>query len=76
LPEEQPITANPDVYEYDIPEDLDFILMGCDGIWERKSNEQMVDWVYSKLAGDKNSANLSEICSELLKVECLSPHHS
>jgi len=33
-PEEHPITANPDVFEYDMPEDLDFILMGCDGIWE------------------------------------------
>ena len=49
-PEEHPITANPDVYEYDMPEDLDFVLMGCDGIWERKSNEEMVEWVYSKLA--------------------------
>jgi len=45
-PEEQPITANPDVFSYDMPEDLDFILMGCDGVWERKSNEEMVDWTY------------------------------
>jgi serine/threonine protein phosphatase PrpC len=29
-----------------MPDDLDFILMGCDGVWERKSNEEMVEWVY------------------------------
>ena len=74
--EEHPITSNPDVYEYDLPEDLDFVLMGCDGIWERKSNEEMVEWVYSKLGENKNTANLKEICSDLLKKECLSPDHT
>lgn len=45
-PEEQAITANPDTYEFDVTDDIDFIIMGCDGIWEKKSNEEMVDWVY------------------------------
>lgn len=48
-PEEHPITANPDVYEYEMPADLDFVFMGCDGVWERKSNEEMVEWIYAKL---------------------------
>jgi len=30
-------------------DDIDFIIMGCDGIWEKKSNEEMVDYVYEKL---------------------------
>ena len=47
--EEHPITANPDVFEYEFSSDCDFILMGCDGVWETKSNEQMVEWVYKKL---------------------------
>ncbi len=38
-PEDQAITANPDTYEFDLENDCDFILMGCDGIWEKKSNE-------------------------------------
>lgn len=29
------------------PED-DFIIMGCDGIWEKWSNEEMVEWVYER----------------------------
>jgi len=48
-PEEQPITANPDVYLYDMTDEDDFIIMGCDGIWETKSNEQMVEYIYDKL---------------------------
>lgn len=46
--EEQAITSNPDVFEYDMPEDMDFIIMGCDGVWEQKSNEEMVDWIYKR----------------------------
>ena len=59
-----------------MPEDLDFVFMGCDGDWERKSNDEMVSWIYSRLAGDKMGANLKEICADLLKNECLSPNHT
>jgi serine/threonine protein phosphatase PrpC len=48
-PEEQAITANPDTYEFALEDDVDFILMGCDGIWEKKSNEEAVEWVYAKI---------------------------
>jgi serine/threonine protein phosphatase PrpC len=40
--EQHCITANPDVFEYDFTAESDFILMGCDGVWETKSNEEMV----------------------------------
>jgi serine/threonine protein phosphatase PrpC len=73
--EEYPITANPDVYEYDMPSDLDFVLMGCDGIWEKKSNEEMVEWVYSQLR-NKDTQDLKEICESLLIKECLSPDYT
>jgi len=75
-PEEQPITSNPDTYEYPLPEDADFIIMGCDGIWEKKSNEEMVDWVYGKLGKNKKSADLQAIITDLLQKECLSEDHS
>lgn len=45
-PEEQAITANSDTYEFELEKGIDFILMGCDGIWEKKSNEEAVSWVY------------------------------
>jgi len=74
-PEEHPVTANPDIFEYDMPEDLDFVIMGCDGVWEQKSNEEMVAWVYKKLGKSCYNANLSEAVNDLLKNECLSPDH-
>lgn len=42
------ITANPDVKVIN-NKDIDFIIMGCDGIWQVKSNEQMKDWVSARL---------------------------
>jgi len=52
-PEEQAITANPDTYEFELKKNLDFILMGCDGIWEKQSNEQAVAWVYAEINKQK-----------------------
>lgn len=71
-PEECPITANPDTYEYEFDTECDFILMGCDGVWEQKSNEEMVAWVYERLNAKKDH---KDIISELLH-ECLSPDHT
>lgn len=65
-PEEYPITANPDVYEYPFDSECDFIIMGCDGVWEVKSNDEMVAWVYDKLGSDPQKANLEQIVSDLL----------
>lgn len=50
--------------------------MGCDGIWERKTNEEMVEWVYSKLGSNKKNADLKEIITDLLVNECLSEDHT
>lgn len=62
-----------------MPADLDFIIMGCDGVWEQKTNEEMVSWIYKKIAAQNQataySANLNSIIESLLKTECLSPNH-
>jgi len=31
--------------------------MGCDGIWEKKSNAEMVEYIYEKLKEEKEKAN-------------------
>ena len=56
-PEEQAITANPDTYVFDLADDIDFIIMGCDGIWEKKSNEEMVEHIYARLKEETEKAN-------------------
>ena len=70
-PEEQPITANPDLKLVDIQADDDFIIMGCDGIWETKSNEEMVEYIYDKL---KQKKALKSIVEELLN-DIISPDY-
>ena len=72
-PEEWPITANPDVkvVELNSRED-DFIIMGCDGIWETKSNEEMVEYIYERL---KQKKELKAIVEELLH-DIISPDYT
>jgi serine/threonine protein phosphatase PrpC len=53
-PEEQMVTALPDVYKYPLTNEFEFVLMGCDGVYERKSNQEIVDFMYSKI---KSSAS-------------------
>lgn len=60
-PEEQAITANPDTYEFELTSDIDFILMGCDGIWEKQSNEEAVKWVYEQIDKQKSEGKKSNL---------------
>ena len=46
------ITAYPDLKEYDINSGWDFIVMGCDGIWEVKTNRDICLMVKNKLASN------------------------
>lgn len=66
-PEDQAITANPDTYVFDLTDDIDFILMGCDGIWEKHSNEEAVQWVHDKIGNKKlNELDLKQITEDYL----------
>ncbi len=63
-PQEQPITAFPDIKVVDIQPEDEYIVMGCDGIWESKSNEEMVEFVSARF---KEGKNLKETIAELLE---------
>ncbi|XP_057377745.1 protein phosphatase 1G-like [Daphnia carinata] len=69
-PREQMITALPDIQSIDLEEGDDFIVLACDGIWNSKTNQQVVDFVRPRLSQSKT---LSQICEELFD-ECLSPN--
>lgn len=45
--------------------------MGCDGIWETKSNEEMVDFIYDKL---KKGLDSKTIVEELMN-DIISPDY-
>lgn len=73
-PEEQAITANPDTYSFDLTNEVDFIIMGCDGIWEKKSNEECVSWIYDAIKaqkGDDKSNSIANIDIEKIVDDLL-----
>jgi protein phosphatase 1G len=46
--------------------------MGCDGIWETKSNDEMVEYIYDRL---KKKLSLDAIVEELLN-DIISPDYA
>lgn len=61
-PKEQMITAFPDIKVID-NKNVEFIIMGCDGIWQVKSNEVMKQWVSQRI---KKGTSLKDTTNELL----------
>lgn len=43
---DQAITSFPDVKVLKITSKMDFIVIGCDGIWESHTNQQVAEYVY------------------------------
>ncbi|KAJ6642325.1 putative protein phosphatase [Pseudolycoriella hygida] len=70
-PEEQMISAMPDVKRITLEEGDEFMVLACDGIWNFMNSEEVVDFVRNRLA--ENRENLSSICEELF-TNCLAPN--
>jgi len=71
--EEQMITAFPDVKVEKIANDTDFLIIGCDGIWDCLSSQKAVDFVGSRLSKPgynsstgKPTGKISKIIEEML----------
>ena len=64
-PEEQMITSNPDIKIIDYDKDIDFVIIGCDGIWDCLSNQSACEFVAKRL---KNTPDIkiSKIIEEML----------
>ena len=62
-PEEQPITCWPDTKTRILKPTDDFIVMAWDGIWEVKTSQEIVDFIYERI---KKDMKLSKIVEELL----------
>lgn len=68
-PEQQVVTANPDIVEHTLDENDEFVILACDGIWDCMSSQQAVEFVRRGIA---DGLALEEIC-ELMMEECLAP---
>ena len=63
--EEQMITAYPELIVENITSDCEFMVIGCDGIWDCKTNQEACDFVSERLKKNPNT-KLTKIIEELL----------
>ena len=70
-PEEQMITANPDIIEENLTDDCEFIIIGCDGIWDCKTNQEVCDFFADKFKKEPNG-KISKFIEELFN-EIIAP---
>lgn len=67
--EEQAVTAEPDILTQRIDYSAnDFVLLGCDGIWECLSSQECVDMVYRGILTPGMSLN--DIASKIIDICC------
>ena len=64
-PEDQMITANPDINVEDFSKDMDFVIIGCDGIWDCLTNQEACDFVSKRLKENKD-IKISKIIEEMM----------
>eukprot|EP00826_Nyctotherus_ovalis_P048642 TRINITY_DN5752_c0_g2_i4.p1 TRINITY_DN5752_c0_g2~~TRINITY_DN5752_c0_g2_i4.p1 ORF type:complete len:267 (+),score=85.72 TRINITY_DN5752_c0_g2_i4:323-1123(+) len=67
-PEEQMISAEPEVKVLKIEKSFDFIVMGCDGIYESKTSQEMVTFFRKEL--ESNPGKIKESIEKLLDTSC------
>ena len=58
------ITANPEITSSPL-KDIDFIFLGCDGVYDCLSNQEIVDFINTRLKKNPNQ-KLTKILEEML----------
>lgn len=66
-PERQIICSTPDIIRERITPDDEFLILACDGIWDVKSNEQVCDFVRTRV---KKGIALDKVVEELMDECC------
>lgn len=68
-PQDQIVTAFPDVIVEEITQDTDFLILACDGIWDMLTCQQAVDLVYEGINSNMSlKANVERVLDR-----CLAP---
>ena len=57
---DQMITADPDIQIDDLTPDIDFIIIGCDGIWDCLKNQDAADFVRTRITPNKKISGIIE----------------
>jgi len=74
-PEDQIVTAFPDVKKEQITSETEFLVLACDGIWDCLSSQQVVNFIRKDIAESKNKQidykeRLQKACENLME-RCL-----
>ncbi|CEH16810.1 pp2c-domain-containing protein [Ceraceosorus bombacis] len=62
-PEEQIVTADPEIISHDVDGEEEFLVLACDGIWDCLSSQEVADFVRRRIAEGKE---LKDICEEAM----------
>ncbi|KAJ5935912.1 Protein phosphatase 2C [Penicillium verhagenii] len=62
-PEQQIVTAYPDVTVHDLTQDDEFLVIACDGIWDCQSSQAVVEFVRRGIAAKQD---LYKICENMM----------
>lgn len=65
---EQMVSSFPEIISCD-RKGVNFVIMGCDGIWQKKSNTQMVQWIDKNIKDEKCGRNCKKLLQKLLDQE-------
>lgn len=65
-PDKQIITANPDISAQDLVAEDEFLILGCDGVWDRKTSQEVVDFVKPRIDRREEGERLSLVVEALL----------
>ena len=68
---EQSVISLPEIAKIDNINDIDFIIMGCDGVWDCVKRQLVCDFVDREI-GENPDKNLSEILKVIFD-KCVSP---
>jgi len=56
--------SSTEVKEFDLNEDTQFIIIACDGLWDKLTNEVAVDFVLKRM---NEKMPIKQICTELVQ---------
>ncbi|KAH7325903.1 phosphatase 2C-domain-containing protein [Stachybotrys elegans] len=62
-PENQIVTAYPDVEEHELTDEDEFLVLACDGIWDCQSSQAVVEFVRRGIAAKQD---LDKICENMM----------
>jgi protein phosphatase 2C family protein 2/3 len=69
-PNDQMLTATPDIRYHKISPDTDFLILACDGIWDCLTNQEAVNIVHEKKQGNDKvgkATKYSELAGEIFE---------